>query len=124
MPTRDTTMIPFPQRNPGKANITPRGQKGGIPFQPIQPNRLNNNKRVSVAEHPIDIRLRELGLTRQDLARAVRRTVQTVGLYCNRKLMIDPDSYLGREFCRVLKTDFSYLIMGVRNATPTSKGSK
>ncbi|MBN9389788.1 MAG: helix-turn-helix domain-containing protein [Chloroflexi bacterium] len=116
--TNNISIIPFSQNPPGtgRARTIPRGQKGGTPFQSNQRNRLKNKKSVFVkGEHPIDVRLKELGLTRHDLAKRVHRTAQTINLYCNRRLMIDPDSYLGREFCRVLQTDFSFLIMGVRN---------
>ncbi len=74
-------------------------------------NRLNKNlenKRL----YPIDRRLRELGKSRRWLTEQVQRSPQCIGNYCNRKIIIKPDSLLTRRICKVLAVDLNYLILG------------
>lgn len=98
--------IYFPSANnqlqPLSSPISAR--KGGA----HRPNKDLENKEL----HPIDRRLRELGKSRRWLADQVQRTPQCIGNYCNRKIIIKPDSLLTRRICKVLAVDLNYLILG------------
>ncbi|HEX2914143.1 MAG TPA: hypothetical protein VH186_25300 [Chloroflexia bacterium] len=66
------------------------------------------------AIHPIDRRLAEMGKSRKWLAQAVGRSSQCIGLYCNYKLALSPNSYLTTKICQVLAVDLNYLVFGKR----------
>ncbi|HEX2909651.1 MAG TPA: helix-turn-helix transcriptional regulator [Chloroflexia bacterium] len=72
-------------------------------------NRKSTGKRHS---HPIDRRLKEMGKSRRWLAKRVGRTPQTIGLYCNYQISINPNSLVTKRICRVLEVDLNYLILG------------
>jgi hypothetical protein len=62
--------------------------------------------------HPIDRRLKEMGQNRTWLAGRIGKTPQCIGLYCNNRRVIVPDSGFANLVCRVLGVDINYLIMG------------
>jgi hypothetical protein len=62
--------------------------------------------------HPIDQRLKEMGETRTWLAGKIGKTPQCVGLYCNHKKLIAPESGFANLISQVLGVDINYLILG------------
>lgn len=95
---------PSQELNPVSPTITSLSTKGG--------SKRPDKSRKSQNLHPIDQRLSELGKTRCWLADQVQRTPQCIGNYCNRKIMIRPDSLLTMRICKVLAVDLNYLILG------------
>jgi hypothetical protein len=98
--------------SPESSSIRKRGEKSTDIIRPYK-------KRL----HPIDRRLAEMGKSRKWLAGELHRTPQSIGLYCNRKLLLKPDSLLTRRLCRVLEVDLNYLLLGRSHATARSNSA-
>ncbi|OJV88201.1 MAG: hypothetical protein BGO39_08395 [Chloroflexi bacterium 54-19] len=63
--------------------------------------------------HPIDQRLKEMGRTRTWLAKQIGKTPQCIGLYCNYKKLIVPESGFANLIGRVLYVDINYFVTDV-----------